>query len=107
MRSRPGSPMPTVRHMKAKLALMGEGGVGKTSLVRRSVLNEYQDTYLHTVGTRVNKIELTIPHGADTKGQMDMAIFDITGQKGFRERVRDTYYHGTQVLMAVCDRAQS
>src|SRR2546427_447113 len=103
MRSRPGSPMPTVRHMKAKLALMGEGGVGKTSLIRRFVLNEYQDTYLHTVGTRVSKVELTVPHGADTEVQMDMSIFDIMGQRGFKDLVRETYYHGSQALMGVCD----
>src|SRR5213594_1118997 len=103
MRSRPGSLMPTVRHMKAKLALMGEGGVGKTSLIRRFVLNEYQDTYLHTVGTRVSKVELTVPHGADTEVQMDMSIFDIMGQRGFKDLVRETYYHGSQALMGVCD----
>src|SRR2546425_6601811 len=103
MRSRPGSPMPTVRHMKAKLALMGEGGVGKTSLIRRFVLNEYQDTYLHTVGTRVSKVELTVPHGADTEVQIDMSIFDIMGQRGFKDLVRETYYHGAQGLMGVCD----
>src|SRR2546428_6703802 len=103
MRSRPGSPMPTVRHMKAKLALMGEGGVGKTSLIRRFVLNEYQDTYLHTVGTRVSEVELTVPHGADTEVQMDMSIFDIMGQRGFKDLVRETYYHGAQGLMGVCD----
>src|SRR6266581_4680895 len=95
--------MPTVRHMKAKLALMGEGGVGKTSLIRRFVLNEYQDTYLHTVGTRVSKVELTVPHGADTEVQMDMSIFDIMGQRGFKDLVRETYYHGSQALMGVCD----
>ena len=95
--------MPTVRHMKAKLALMGEGGVGKTSLIRRFVLNEYQDTYLHTVGTRVSKVELTVPHGADTEVQMDMSIFDIMGQRGFKDLVKETYYHGAQALMGVCD----
>ncbi len=95
--------MPTVRHMKAKLALMGEGGVGKTSLIRRFVLNEYQDTYLHTVGTRVSKVELTVPHGVDTEVQMDMSIFDIMGQRGFKDLVRETYYHGSQALMGVCD----
>src|SRR3989475_6276833 len=100
-------PMPTVRRMKAKLALMGEGGVGKTSLIRRFVLNEYQDTYLHTVGTRVSKVELTVPHGADTEVQMDMSIFDIMGQKGFRDLVRETYYHGAGALMAVCDLTQN
>src|SRR5207245_8890039 len=93
--------MPTVRNMKAKLALMGEGGVGKTSLIRRFVLSEYQDTYLHTVGTRVSKVELTVPHGADTEVQMDMSIFDIMGQRGFKDLVREPYYHGSQALMRV------
>ncbi len=95
--------MPTVRRMKTKLVLMGEGGVGKTSLIRRFVLNEYQDTYMHTIGTRVSKIELTVPKGPDLEIQMDMSIFDIMGQHGFRDLIRETYFHGAQALMAVCD----
>src|SRR5438552_17558707 len=95
--------MPTVRHMKAKLALMGEGGVGKTSLIRRFVLSEYQDTYLRTVGTRVSKVELTVPYGADTEVQMDMSIFDIMGQRGLKDLVRETYYHECQSRTGVCD----
>lgn len=95
--------MPTVRRMKTKMVLMGEGGVGKTSLIRRFVTNEYQDTYLHTIGTKVSKIELTVPHGADVEVQMDMSIFDIMGQHGFRDLVRETFFHGAQAIMAVCD----
>jgi small GTP-binding protein len=95
--------MPNVQRMKTKLALLGESGVGKTSLIRRFVLNEYEDAYLRTVGTRVSKIELVVPHGADTEIHMDMAIFDIMGEKGFRDLVREAYYHGAQALMAVCD----
>ncbi len=95
--------MPTVRRMKTKLVLMGEGGVGKTSLIRRFVLNEYQDTYMHTIGTKVSKIELTVPYGPDLEIAMDMAIFDIMGQHGFRDLIRETYFHGAQALMAVCD----
>lgn len=96
-------PMPAVRRMKSKVTLMGESGVGKTSLIRRFVLNEYEETYLHTVGTRVSKIELTVPHGTDLEVQMDMSIFDIMGQRGFRDMVRETYFHNSQALMAVCD----
>jgi small GTP-binding protein len=92
--------------MKTKLVIVGESGVGKTSLIRRFVLNEYEDAYVPTVGTKVSKIELTVPHGADMEVQMDMAIFDITGQKGFRDLVRETYYHGAQGLLAVCDFTQ-
>src|SRR6266566_7033536 len=95
--------MPDIRRMKTKLVLMGEGGVGKTSLVRRFVMNEYEDAYLRTVGTRVSKIELVVPHGPDTEVHMDMSIFDIMGEKGFRDLVREAYYHGAQALMAVCD----
>ena len=95
--------MPVERRMKAKLALMGEGGVGKTSLIRRFVLDEYEDTYLHTVGTKVSKIELTVPYGADIEVHMDLSIFDIMGQRGFRDMIRETYFHGAQALMAVCD----
>ncbi len=95
--------MPTVRRMKGKMALLGEGGVGKTSLIRRFVLSEYQETYLHTVGTRVSKIELAVPYGADVEVQLDLSIFDIMGQRGFKDLVRETYFHGSQALMAVCD----
>src|SRR3972149_5806406 len=95
--------MPTVHRMKTKIALLGESGVGKTSLVRRFVLDEFDDKYLHTVGTKVTKIKLTIPHGVDTEIDMDVSIFDIMGQKGFRDMVKDTYFHDMQGLLAVCD----
>jgi len=93
----------TVLRMKAKFAIVGDSGVGKTSLIRRFVLDEYDDKYLHTVGTKVTKVKLTIPHGADTEVDMDVSIFDIMGQKGFRDMVKDTYFHDMQGLLAVCD----
>ncbi len=95
--------MPTIRRMKTKVAFLGESGVGKTSLIRRFVFNEYQETYLHTVGTRVSKVELTIPYGTDVEVEMDMSLFDIMGQRGFRDLIRETYFHGAQALLAVCD----
>src|SRR3989304_5445810 len=95
--------MPTVRRMKSKLVLMGEGGVGKTSLIRRFVLDEYEDSYLHTIGTKVSKIQLSVPYGEDFVVQVDLSIFDIMGQRGFRDMVRETYFHGAQGLMGVWD----
>src|SRR5437667_2831872 len=52
--------------------------------------------YLHTIGTKVSKIELTVPYGADVEVQLSMSIFDIMGQRGFRDLVKETYYHGAQ-----------
>ena len=94
--------MPTHK-MKSKIALIGDSGVGKTSIIRRFVLDEFDDKYIHTVGTKVTKINLTIPHGADTEIDMDMAIFDIMGQKGFKDLVKETFFLDAQGLLAVCD----
>ncbi len=95
--------MPTVQRMKAKIVLIGESSVGKTSLIRRFVLDEYDDSYLHTVGTKVTKLELTVPHGPDTEVQVDLAIFDVMGQPGFMDMIKETFFFGAQALVAVCD----
>src|SRR5256885_164403 len=95
--------MPDVKRMKSKVALVGESSVGKTSLVRRFVRNEYDDKYIHTVGTKVSKVELTIPHGPDTEVEVDLALFDTMGQKGFKDMVKESFFFGCQGLLAVCD----
>jgi len=97
------APMPDVKKMKAKVALIGEGAVGKTSLIRRFVVDEYDDKYIHTVGTKVTKVELTVPFGPDTEVEVDLAIFDIMGQKGFKDMVKETFFFGCQGLLPVCD----
>jgi len=89
--------------MKAKMALVGDSGVGKTSLIRRFVLNEYSDAYINTLGTKVSKIELVIAYGEDVEVRMDLSIFDIVGQLGFNDLVKESFFHGCQGLMAVCD----
>src|SRR5436309_1488875 len=82
----PASSMPDVKKMKAKVALVGEGSVGKTSLIRRLVQDEYDDKYLHTVGTEVTKIELTVPHGPDSERAVEHdlrhKVLRLVSQKG-------------------------
>ncbi len=95
--------MPDTKRMKSKVALVGESSVGKTSLVRRFVRDEYDDKYLHTVGTKVSKVELTVPYGAATEVEVDLAVFDIMGQQGFKDMVKESFFYGTQGILAVCD----
>jgi len=89
--------------MKTKIALIGDSGVGKSSLIRRFVLDEFDDRYLHTLGTKVTKIKLTIPHGVDTEVEMDLMIFDIMGQKGFKDLVKETFFLDAAGVIGVCD----
>jgi len=89
--------------MKAKIALVGDSGTGKTSLIRRFVFNEFSDEYLNTLGTKVSKLELLVPRGADVEVRMILSIFDIVGQHGFSDMVKESFFHGCQGLLAVCD----
>lgn len=91
------------RRLKAKVCLVGEHGVGKTSLIRRYVLDEFDDRYIVTLGAKVSKREMTFSLGGRGDVHMDMTVWDIMGSKGFRELLREAYFHGAQGILAVCD----
>ena len=42
-------------HVKRKILLLGDGAVGKTSLIRRFVVDKFPDEYITTIGTKVTK----------------------------------------------------
>ena len=88
--------------MKVKVCLVGEGAVGKTCLIRRFVHDQFEDRYISTLGAKVSKKELTID-GAGGDIDVDMTIWDIMGEKGFRELLKEAYFHGAQGVLAVCD----
>jgi small GTP-binding protein len=89
--------------MKSKICLVGEHAVGKTSLIRRYVLDEFDDRYITTLGAKVSKKEFEMPMEGESPVSMDMTIWDIMGSKGFRELLREAYFHGAQGILAVCD----
>ncbi len=89
--------------MKVKICLVGEHAVGKTSLIKRYVLNEYDDRYIVTLGAKVSKKEMLLQPTGGEAVQMDMTIWDIMGSKGFRELLREAYFHGAQGILAVAD----
>jgi small GTP-binding protein len=90
--------------MKMKICMVGEGAVGKTSLIRRFVLDEFDDKYLQTLGTKVSKKEMVVDYPEkNVELQIDMTIWDIMGQKGFRELLKEAYFYGAKGVIAVCD----
>jgi len=93
---------PTQKHVKAKVCLVGDVAVGKTSLIKRFVLEAFDDRYVATVGTKVTKKTLQV----DWKGvpaTLDIMVWDIMGEKGFRALLRDAYFEGAHGVLAVCD----
>jgi small GTP-binding protein len=92
------------KRMKVKICLVGEAAVGKTSLIRRFVLDDFDDKYIQTLGTKVSKREIRMRHpGDEGELRIDMTIWDIMGQKGFRELLKEAYFYGAKGIIAVCD----
>ena len=76
---------------------MGEGAVGKTSLVRRYVLDVFSDDYIQTFGAKVTKKVLEMEHI-----ELTMMIWDILGQKS-NSSLHSTYYSGSNGALMVFD----
>jgi len=88
--------------MKVKICLVGEGAVGKTCLIRRFIHDQFDDRYISTLGAKVSKKEIIVD-GENGSVSVDMTIWDIMGEKGFRELLKEAYFHGAQGVLAVCD----
>ena len=95
--------MGTRKKLKSKVCLVGEVAVGKTSLINRYVQNMFDDRYIMTMGTKVSKKSVGLD---DVKGNdvtLEMTIWDIMGEKGFRQLLKEAYFYGAQGVLAVCD----
>ena len=89
--------------MKAKVCLVGESAVGKTSMVRRFVLDEFDDRYVTTLGAKVSKKELQVDLPDQRPVHVDVTVWDIMGEKGFRDLLKDAYFQGARGILAVAD----
>ncbi|WP_455392237.1 Rab family GTPase [[Eubacterium] cellulosolvens] len=88
--------------LKRKICLIGDWGVGKTSLVRRFVLDQYEDKYLATLGTKIYKKRIKFKISDDRLIDMNLMIWDVMGQKEFK-RAQRMAFSGTQAAFIVCD----
>ena len=88
--------------MKVKICFIGDAGVGKTSLIKRFVLDVFDDRYIATIGTKVTKKIVEVDNNG-TPVKVMMLVWDIMGQKGFRELLREAYFFGAHGAIAVCD----
>ena len=96
--------MSEVIKIKRKIVLVGDPEVGKTSLLRKFVLDEFSDKYLMTVGTKVTSKKLIYPYTSNgSKIELTLMVWDIMGQHGFSDIIHEAYFFGTQGIIAVCD----
>lgn len=91
------------RKIVKKVCMLGDSGVGKTSLIKRFVFDVFDDQYIETIGTKITKKESGIqdPTTGDPI-KMVMMIWDILGHKS-PKRVPSSYYVGVEGVFVVCD----
>lgn len=89
---------------KMKICLLGDGAVGKTSLIRRFVDDVFTDDYLLTIGTKTSKKRLIIKmKNPEKEFHLSLMIWDIMGQISFRKLLHPTYLKGAKGAILVCD----
>jgi small GTP-binding protein len=90
----------SLRPRRAKVCFVGEREVGKTSLIRRYVLDAFDEAYVATLGARVTKVYAILE---DESAAMELILWDVMGAPGFRELLQEAYFHGAEGVVAVCD----
>lgn len=80
-----------------KLLIIGDSGVGKSSLLIRFSDNTFSGSYITTIGVDF-KIRTVVINGERVKLQ----IWDTAGQERFRT-ITNTYYRGTHGVIVVYD----
>ena len=68
---------------KLKICLAEDEGMGKTSLVRRFVLSEFDDRYLRTVGVVVHKRVVMLGPIDGRSYSASLTVWDVLGGPAF------------------------
>jgi small GTP-binding protein len=84
--------------IKMKICLLGDGGVGKTSLVYRFIQNRFSTDFKSTLGVNLLKHEVMIDNLRITA-----QIWDLGGQDKY-EGLRKLYLDGSQGALLVFDK---
>src|SRR3990172_5890618 len=87
--------------IKRKVLLLGDASVGKTSLIRRFVVDKFSDDYITTIGTKVTKRDLRLELGNRTV-DLSLMIWDVLGQKGYKG-IQESAFRGARGVLLVYD----
>ena len=83
--------------LQKKICMLGGFAVGKTSLVRRFVQSIFSDTYLTTVGVKIDKKSVALPDKT-----VDLILWDLGGEDDIGS-FRVSYVRGATGLVLVVD----
>lgn len=85
-----------------KLVVIGEAGVGKTSLIRRLSEDKFDTSYLMTIGMDPIPVKFPVKMKDGSEKSFEVVFWDIAGQDQFKV-IRDLFYRGAEAAVAVFD----
>lgn len=86
-----------MKTVSKKIVLLGNEGVGKTSLVKRYVHSIFSDEYLTTIGIKISKKVVEV---GDT--EVNLMLWDIAGNM-MSKTLYNNYLKGAHGVFLVCD----
>lgn len=90
--------------LKLKVCVVGPPSVGKSSLIRRFVYDAFTESYVATIGANMSKRVISVtPVGSREAWSVSMVVWDIMGQRTFRELLLGAYFQGAHGVLAVAD----
>jgi small GTP-binding protein len=93
--------MSNTKELKLKMCLLGEAAVGKTSLIRKFVVDKFDDKYITTLGTKTTKKTFAIKNN-HRQINLTLIIWDVLGQRHFT-RVKEVAFTGANGAFIVVD----
>jgi Ras-related protein Rab-8A len=84
-----------------KICLVGDPEVGKTSLMKRFVLNQFDGDYIMTMGAKVMKKIVKIEKDGQSYN-VTLLVWDIMGQKHFRI-IESVAFENVVGGLVICD----
>ena len=82
-----------------KITLIGDGGVGKTSLIKKYTKGSFRKEYIKTLGAQFSQYDEKVEDSA-----VKLFFWDIAGQREF-SFMRPTFYKGSKAAIIVFSHA--
>ena len=87
--------------VRAKVVMAGEPGVGKTSLTRRFVSNEFSEHHIESIGVRIEKRTVELPGY-----QVELMVWDVAGVEDDAP-LHAAYLNGAMGVLYVADHTRA
>ncbi|MFX1395822.1 MAG: Rab family GTPase [Promethearchaeota archaeon] len=84
-----------------KITVIGDGAVGKTSLIKKYTKGSFQKDYIKTLGAQFSKYDEKIE-----ESNVKLFFWDIAGQEEFNF-MRPTFYNGSKAAIIVFSQESS